>query len=251
MRSRYIIPAVLSLFVCSCARAPVVPSTPYSAGPAYPGSAPAIRQDLYHVVGPSETLWRISKMYDVTIEDIMAANRLASRERLDRGQRLLIPHAAPLRPVIALYPSSKWKYIIIHHSATDEGTANSLFDIHNRRGFNGLGYDFIIDNGTGGKKDGQIEVSGRWIKQIDGAHCRAGGMNHQGIGVCLVGNFSKERVSSRQMDSLVYLVDLLSKYYHIPRNRILGHGQVPGAATECPGLRFPWSEFRAKLQAAK
>jgi len=187
-------------------------------------------------------------MYDVTIEDIMRANGLSDRERLERGQRLFIPKAAPLRPVIALYPSSKWKYIIIHHSATDEGTANSLYDIHNRRGFDGLGYDFIIDNGTGEKKDGQIEVSGRWIKQIDGAHCRASGMNHQGIGICLVGNFSREDVSSRQMDSLVYLVNLLRHYYKIPRNRIMGHGQVPGAATECPGLRFPWKEFWSKLE---
>ena len=72
-------------------------------------------------------------------------------------------------------------------------------------------------------------------------------MNHQGIGICLVGNFSKERVSPRQLDSLVYLVNLLRKYYAIPSSNILGHGQVPGAATECPGLYFPWTEFRSKL----
>jgi len=186
-------------------------------------------------------------MYDVNMQDIMKANNLASKEQLERGQRLLIPNAAPVRPVIALYPSSKWKYIIIHHSATDSGNANSLYDLHNRRGFSGLGYDFIIDNGTGSKQDGQIEVSGRWVKQIDGAHCLAGGMNHQGIGICLVGNFSRERVSSKQLDSLVYLVNLLRKYYGIPQEKILGHGQVPGAATECPGLRFPWDEFKSRL----
>jgi LysM repeat protein len=206
-----------------------------------------IRQDLYHSVGPSETLWRISKMYDVNMNDIMRANNLSDKEKLERGQRLLIPKAAPLRPVIALYKSDKWKYIIIHHSATDTGNANSLFDLHNRRGFDGLGYDFIIDNGTGGKQDGQIEVSGRWIKQIDGAHCLAGGMNHQGIGICLVGNFSKESVSRKQLDSLVYLVNMLRKYYNIPQSRIMGHGEVPGAATECPGTEFPWREFKSRL----
>jgi N-acetylmuramoyl-L-alanine amidase len=247
MRLRYYF-LILPLFLCSCARAPIVPSTPYSTAPIYPGSAgQSMRQDIYHSVGPSETLWRISKMYDVSIEDIMRANDLKSKEQLDRGQRLLIPHAAPLRPVIALYPSSKWKYIIIHHSATDSGNANSLYDLHNRRGFDGLGYDFIIDNGTGSKQDGQIEVSGRWVKQIDGAHCLAGGMNHQGIGICLVGNFSREKLSAKQMDSLLFLVNLLRDYYKIPRSHILGHGQVPGAATECPGLRFPWSEFNSKL----
>jgi len=244
----FLLVLILPLFLCSCARAPVVPCTPYSTTPVYPDAyAPSARQDIYHCVGPSETLWRISKMYDVKIDDIMRANKLKNRERLERGQRLLIPHAAPLRPVIALYPSSKWKYIIIHHSATDSGNANSLYDLHNRRGFNGLGYDFIIDNGTGSKQDGQIEVSGRWIKQMDGAHCKAGGMNHKGIGICLVGNFSREDVSAKQLDSLVYLVNLLRKYYKIPRSNILGHSQVPGAATECPGLRFPWKEFKSKL----
>ncbi|MFA6384044.1 MAG: LysM peptidoglycan-binding domain-containing protein, partial [Candidatus Omnitrophota bacterium] len=168
---------ILPFFLCSCARAPVVPGTPYSASPVYPGSSGSVmRQDISHLVGPSETLWRIGKMYDVRIEDIMRTNGLRSKDQLERGQRLLIPHAAPLRPVVALYPSSKWKYIIIHHSATDSGNANSLYDLHNRRGFDGLGYDFIIDNGTGSKQDGQIEVSGRWVKQIDGAHCLAGGM---------------------------------------------------------------------------
>ncbi|MFA6384420.1 MAG: N-acetylmuramoyl-L-alanine amidase, partial [Candidatus Omnitrophota bacterium] len=63
----------------------------------------------------------------------------------------------------------------------------------------------------------------------------------------LVGNFSREKLSVKQLDSLVYLVNLLRKYYNIPRSNILGHSQVPGAATECPGLLFPWSEFKAKL----
>jgi len=39
----------------------------------------------------------------------------------------------------------------------------------------------------------------------------------------------------------------LKKYYNIPNSRILGHGQVKGASTECPGKRFPWSEFRRRL----
>jgi N-acetylmuramoyl-L-alanine amidase len=247
MRFRFLL-YILPVLLCSCVHAPLTPGTPYSTSPVYPGAAGAVmRQDISHVVGPSETLWRISKMYDVRIEDIMRANNLSSREKLERGQRLMVPNAAPLRPVIALYPSSKWKYIIVHHSATDSGNANSLYDLHNRRGFDGLGYDFIIDNGTGGKQDGQIEVSGRWVKQIDGAHCLAGGMNHQGIGICLVGNLSRERLSSKQLDSLVYLVNLLREYYRIPRSHILGHSQVPGAATECPGLRFPWDEFNARL----
>ena len=52
----------------------------------------------------------------------------------------------------------------------------------------------------------------------------------------------------KQLASLVYLVNLLKRYYHIPRKNIIGHGQVPGASTECPGKRFPWRSFIAQLE---
>jgi len=209
------------------------------------------RQDICHVVAPGETLWRIAKMYDVKIDDITGQNNISESIELKMGQKLLIPQAAPLKPVVPLYKSHKWKHIIIHHSATDEGNALSFFRLHVKRGFwRGLGYHFVIDNGTYGKEDGQIEVSPRWINQEDGAHTKAGNMNHMGIGVCLVGNFSTGKVTDKQMESLVYLVNILRKYYNIPVENIMGHGKVRGAKTECPGKFFPWREFLGKLKDA-
>ena len=87
----------------------------------------------------------------------------------------------------------------------------------------------------------------RWLKQQDGAHCKADGMNHRAIGICLVGNFNNEVPTRRQMESLAYLTNELRKYYRIPADRIKGHKEVPGAKTECPGRSFPWSEFRRRL----
>ncbi|MDD5115956.1 MAG: N-acetylmuramoyl-L-alanine amidase [Candidatus Omnitrophica bacterium] len=201
-----------------------------------------------HVVAPGETLWRISKMYNVPSRDILYANKLYSKEPvLEKGQRLLIPNAAPVMPVISLYPSKKWKYIIIHHSATDEGSSLSFDKAHIFKGWNGIGYHFVVDNGSKGKNDGQIEVSPRWLKQENGAHCKAGGMNTRAIGICLVGDFSRDAPTSRQMDALVYLINRLRKYYRIPVSRIMGHGQVPGASTECPGKNFPWQELKRRL----
>lgn len=82
---------------------------------------------------------------------------------------------------------------------------------------------------------------------MDGAHCKAGNMNSRGIGICLVGNFNIDNVSPKQMDSLVYLVNTLSRNYGIPAVNILGHGQVTGARTDCPGKKFPWREFSARV----
>lgn len=238
--------SVLILALNSCATIPVKP--PPSVKEISPQTAMFVpRQNIVHVVAPGETLWRISKMYDVPVKDLLSANKLKT-QTLEKGQRLLVPDAAPITPVIPLYPSKKWKYIVIHHSATDEGSSLQFDRYHQSRGWEGLGYHFVIDNGTKGKQDGQIEVSPRWLKQKNGAHCNANCMNERAIGICLVGNFNSESVSEKQLESLVYLTDKLREYYKIPLKRIMGHGQVRGAKTDCPGKKFPWVEFRQKLE---
>ncbi|MFC1620742.1 N-acetylmuramoyl-L-alanine amidase [Candidatus Omnitrophota bacterium] len=247
---------VLPLMLSSCARVPVREAhslhtiMPYPTIPQKIITAPAeiTRGTVYHEVAPGETVWRISKMYDVTVDDIVGTNSLRDVNALEKGQKLVIPNAAPIIAVIPMWPSRKWDYIIVHHSATDVGNALKFDSAHKRRRWKGLGYHFVIDNGTSGKKDGQIEVSPRWLHQEDGAHCKADGMNCRGIGICLVGNFSEDRVSTKEMDSLVYLINELKEYYQIPNSHILGHGQVKGAQTECPGTRFPWSDFRSRLE---
>ncbi len=203
---------------------------------------------IVHEVGPLETVWRISRMYDVPVESIYRANGLKPNDSLRVGQRLTIPNAKQLRHVISLYPNPQWKYIIVHHTATDIGKALQVDRAHHDRGFwNGIGYHFLIDNGTLGKGDGQIEVSPRWIKQQVGAHCKAGGMNDKGIGIALVGNFNEDLPTQNQIQSLAYLINTLSQYYGIPLKNVMGHRDVEGASTDCPGKRFPWSNLRQCL----
>jgi LysM repeat protein len=203
---------------------------------------------VVHEVGPLETIWRLSKMYDVPMEKIYRANGLRSGETIKIGQKLVIPNARTLRNVVALYPSTQWKYIVIHHTATDIGNATLIHKSHHDRGFwYGLGYHFLIDNGTLGKGDGQIEQSPRWIKQMKGAHCKVGGMNSKGIGIALVGNFNQDLPTPKQMDSLTYLLEVLCERYRIPTRNIIGHRDVEGACTDCPGKRFPWSGLRQYL----
>ena len=239
--------AALTVLLSSCA---TVTRPPASQQIFQPGKqvCSIMGSNIIHIVAPGETLWRISKVYGVPMKDIMQVNNLREASSLGKGQRLIIPSITAKRTAIPLFPTRKWQYIIIHHSATDVGDAYYLNLLHRRRGWNEIGYDFVIDNGTKGKTDGAIEVSPRWINQEVGAHCRAADMNYKGIGICLVGNFSEERISEKEMNSLVYLVNVLKKYYGIPMHHIMGHGQVLGAKTECPGKLFPWKEFRRKLE---
>lgn len=246
----------LSLFIgalSGCQSTPAQMSPAQFRNPVMPTSmmlpAPfSMPRTVQHEVGPAETLWRISKTYDVDMKEIMRVNNISDPEQIQNGQVLTIPHTLGPVPVIPLYPSHKWTHIVIHHTATETGNARSIQQIHLKRGFwNGMGYHFLIDNGTFGKYDGQIEIGPRWIKQEDGAHCNANDMNQRGIGIALVGNYSIDRVSERSLNSLVYLVKTLQNYYEIPDSNVIGHRDVPGKNTECPGNYFPWTEFKRRL----
>ncbi len=238
--------SIIFLLINGCVSTPSpVMNNPLSIAGAPLGGIP---HDVYHVVGPSETLWRISKTYDVDMNSILAANHISDPTKIKNGQRLLIPNTKGPRPMIPLFPTRRWTHIVIHHTATHEGDAFSIDQLHHKRGFwNGLGYHFLINNGTKGKTDGQIQVGPRWMKQQDGAHCNAAGMNEKAIGVTIVGNFSENNLTAREMDSLVFLVKTLKDYYRIPSSNILRHNDVPGKNTECPGIRFPWSDFKRRI----
>jgi hypothetical protein len=152
-------------------------------------------------------------------------------------------------------PSSvekNWTAIVIHHSGTRNGNA-AIFDKWHREGnhWEGVGYDFVIGNGSN-SGDGEVEVTYRWRKQVTGAHC--GGtpgnwVNKDGVGICLVGNFNRTQPTSAQMRSLVKLIRFLQDRYGIPRSRIYGHRNTPGAGTvtDCPGRNFPMGWLKSQV----
>jgi len=248
---------ILASLISGCEQevvAPPIPATPpvavYHPSVTAPGQpAEVVEKSLgylggprtiYHEIGPMETIWRISRLYDVSPESIYSANGLKPSDPLLIGRKLIIPNVVIIRHVINLYRNPQWKYIILHHTATSKGNATTINRSHGDRGFwNGLGYHFLIDNGTMGKGDGQIEMSPRWIRQQKGAHCKADDMNAKAIGIALVGNFNYEKPTPNQLQSLSFLLSVLGRYYGMPASNILVHGHVPGAKTECPGKLFP------------
>jgi hypothetical protein len=147
----------------------------------------------------------------------------------------------------------QWRYIVIHHSATGSGSAAQFDRAHRDRGWDGLGYHFVIDNGNGGP-DGRVEVGPRWTEQMHGAH--TGGTpeneyNELGIGVCLVGDFRGSMPSSRQLAGMRRLVAYLCWRYNIPPENVITHQDAPGANTECPGEllhAYVHGQFKRQLQ---
>jgi hypothetical protein len=144
---------------------------------------------------------------------------------------------------LPLAPRSHWNWIIIHHSATPGGDAATFDRMHRSKGWDELGYHFVIGNGTL-SRDGEIEVGPRWPKQKYGAHTSTpdNRYNEQGIGICLVGDFQIDRPSAAQTRSIAKLIGYLMKTYNVPASRVVGHGDAK--PTECPGRNISVAEIR-------
>ncbi len=144
----------------------------------------------------------------------------------------------------ALPQKPHWKYIIIHHSATDVGDAKRFNQFHIKKYHKRLLYHFVIGNGRGsGSPDGKIEIGYRWKKQIPGGsvHGSADQYNQTGIAICLVGNYTLYYPSKKQMNSLYTLTRFLMKKYDIPPKYVLTHRHA--VRTICPGPLFPETAF--------
>lgn len=139
-----------------------------------------------------------------------------------------------------------WDAIVIHHSATEVGSAEVFDKVHRSKGWDELGYHFVIGNGSE-TPDGFVEVGSRWKKQKHGAHCKTvdNHYNDYGIGICLVGNFESQYPSPAQLQSLRRLVVYLANKYNIPADRVLGHREVEGTNTRCPGRNMPLELIRS------
>lgn len=156
----------------------------------------------------------------------------------------------PWRPTIA---PRDWKYIVLHHTASEAGNVESIHNVHlknkdkNGKSWLGIGYHFVIGNGQG-MDDGEIEPTFRWKQQMPGAHAGVNEYNQRGIGIVLIGNFEKSQPTSRQLKSVKELVAIMAREYTISAEHVIGHGDIK--ATECPGQFFPLSNVRASVAAA-
>jgi hypothetical protein len=140
-------------------------------------------------------------------------------------------------------PARAWKWIVVHHSATPSGSAAEFDRMHKAKGWDELGYHFVIGNGTG-SGNGEVEVGPRWPKQKWGAHAKTpdNRYNDYGIGICLVGNFDIERPTPQQMQSLAKLTAYLMRTYHISPNNVLRHKDTK--PTDCPGTNLSIAQIR-------
>ncbi len=123
----------------------------------------------------------------------------------------------------------KPKGIVIHCSDSPQGrgdTAETIHDWHKQRGWDGIGYHYII------LEDGTVEA-GRpeyWL----GSHCRG---HNDKLGICLIG---KDKFTDAQFAKLAELVRKLKTKYNFDKRQIVGHNMIDEKKT-CPN--FSVSQF--------
>lgn len=185
---------------------------------------------------------------------IAAGNIQAPRKapRSDDSAARLSPPALLSDDTLATDPQApprEWLYIVVHHSATVRGSAQSFDQYHRfQRGWtNGLAYHFVIGNGAD-QGDGTVVAGPRWLGQEAGAHANATEYNEHGIGICLVGNLDEQPPTPAQLSALRALIARLSAKYDIPAGAIVGHNQIRrGGSTACPGKYLNLNELRDGL----
>jgi murein DD-endopeptidase MepM/ murein hydrolase activator NlpD len=77
----YLVILAFCSWITGCATVPYVRPTP---PPSIPG--------IYHRVVRGETLWRISKIYNVDLDEIININRIPDATTIETGQLIFIPH---------------------------------------------------------------------------------------------------------------------------------------------------------------
>jgi len=144
------------------------------------------------------------------------------------GQVAEVTGSNPVGSTMRL-PKEAVKYLIVHQTATprEKTTFEGIKRYHVGLGWGNIAYHYFIDS-QGKLRKGRNE-------RTVGTHTKADGMNFKSLGICLAGNFNEEEPTQAQLKALEQVLNSLSTKYHIKKENILGHREVPYAATECPG----------------
>lgn len=137
------------------------------------------------------------------------------------------------------------KLLVVHHTALEVNgddrsgleRVRALYEYHaNSRGWGDVGYHYIID------ENGVIYEGRAGGDSVVGGHVYCGNVGTQGI--ALLGDFTKEQPTQKQVQSLQYMLDYLANLHDIDlRKSVTYKGQLMQPivrhkdliSTQCPG----------------
>ncbi|WP_286262960.1 N-acetylmuramoyl-L-alanine amidase [Thalassotalea atypica] len=150
------------------------------------------------------------------------------------------------------------KYLVIHTAAYQGRNcdADTIDEWHRNKGWNGIGYHYVILNDKhDSKPDGKIE-KGR-DDSVNGAH--AYGINQMSLGICCIGHGDHEDFTPAQYENLYLLLAKLCHKYQVSTDNIIGHRELNSlvnrgllgdqyrTAKSCPGHKINMNQIRQTL----
>lgn len=137
-------------------------------------------------------------------------------------------------------------HILVHNSASKWGDVAEITRWHKERGFNTIGYHYVITNThprSSRVKDPAFDGVVHNGRALDKRGAHEEKYNHRSLGICLIGRGPKD-FTVAQLDSLRKVCRELMGRFKIPRENVLGHAEVDPMKRD-PG--FDMDAFRASL----
>ena len=126
--------------------------------------------------------------------------------------------------------------VVIHHSATESGTAESYARYHvDENSWPGIGYHYVIN------KNGSIEQT-QLLKTVS---YHTTGQNQRSVGICLTGNYDIQQPPPVQVEAAINLIRYLQG--RLGRElRITGHNEH--SSKNCPGSNIDVNEIENSVR---
>lgn len=134
------------------------------------------------------------------------------------------------KSILVLYPKNyyrdlkKIKNIVLHHRC-GTGSVKSIHEQHKSIGYIAIGYHYYI------RFSGEV-WRGRPIQCV-GAHCK--GYNTNSIGICLEGDFRKQKPTKNQIAKLKELIEYIEK---VVGHKLTVYNHKDLFPTECPVINL-------------
>jgi len=136
--------------------------------------------------------------------------------------------------------------VVMHHSASPVDTTVATIDgWHRQRGFDGIGYHWIV---RWSETENKFVVEPGRPEWVRGAHCK--GHNADTIGICLCGDFEAKQPDAEQLHVAADFTATRCRAYGLNADNVFGHREMRGTKTACPGKHFNLDSFRALVGIA-
>jgi hypothetical protein len=155
----------------------------------------------------------------------------------------------------SLVPRKATKGIVIHHTASDGSTPESVTRYHTQtNGWHHAGYNILITPDGVAHELRPLEMIGAHAgvktdpRPIEGE--LGYNNNRQTVGVSLTGAMHQHKPTREALQTLYkVIIGLLKQYPTI--DFIEGHGGMPGCQTACPGQYMPMDEIKAIIDETR